>query len=626
MALIWRVHFSNFRFDFCRSAFLRISGWTAVLLLVAGIFAPARAQRRTSSAGRYSRHVLGPIEIPPSVVTSDSGAGGPGLTIIPTYDTNSGTAIDANTQKVINSVISYYNHTIQTNLTVHIYFYNTNSLDDEGESWTFTFTSGYSNYRTGLSSSSTSPDDNTALANTPSGGTNPITGSTHIYVDSAIGLAVGLNTQEQLFNFAGSPCPGFTGSGCIGIYTSLAHDALVADVEHEIDEVLGLGSTLGFQTPDNPFPEDLYRWASAGTHSFATNPDENVPCGGGTPHAFFSIDGGTTDLNEFNNCDNGGDYGDWITHYPGQVQDAFDCAPCTYAPLLVRSTEIRALDVIGYKIAFRNFAQPAVFRPSSGQWFVIPVDNPGTPVVQQWGASGDVPLRGDFDGDGIADIAVWRPSTGGWWIVPSSHPASPVTQYFGLPGDIPVPGDYDGDGITDIAVWRPSTGGWWIVPSSNPGSPIIQYWGLSGDIPVPGDYDGDRKTDVAIWRPSSGQWYVIPSGNPGTPIVQSWGLNGDMAVPGDYDGDGKTDFAVWRSGGWWIIPSSNPASPITQYWGLPGDVPVPGDYDGDGMTDTAVWRPSTGQWFVVPSANPMTPTATSWGLSGDIPVQKPVGQ
>ncbi len=308
----------------------------------------ANARIASPDQAGYSRVVLGPISPPAPLLKPQVSGSGAGLTIIPTFNAN----IDAATQTVINNAIAFYQNTFTDNITVNIEFHNMST--GLGQSVFFVFNVPYTSYRTALGANATSPDDATALANTPSGTTNPVTASSNIQVKSPNGRALGISTPEQPF---GGACPtaSFTGSGCIGLNVALANSIgpgiLMTVVEHEIDEVLGLGSALqGTTTPADPWTEDLFRWANAGHRSFATNTSTTHPCGSGTGASFFSIDGGTTDLDDFNNCNNGGDYGDWITHTPSQVQDAFINGSASPS-LSVTSPEVRALDVIGYTIA-----------------------------------------------------------------------------------------------------------------------------------------------------------------------------------------------------------------------------------------------------------------------------------
>ncbi len=258
----------------------------------------------------------------------------------------------------------------------------------------------------------------------------------------------------------------------------------------------------------------------------------------------------------------------------------------------------------------------AVWRPSTGTWRVIKSSD-GSQSTRQWGAKGDVPVSGDFDGDKRTDMVVWRPSSGTWFITKSTDGSQPANQW-GADGDIPVAGDYDGDERTDLTVWRPSTGIWWIIMSSD-GSQGTKQWGVEGDVPVPGDYDGDGRDDFAVWRPSTGTWWLSKSSD-GSHSTTQWGAAGDVPVSGDFDGDKRTDMVVWRpSSGTWYITKSSDGSQTAKQWGAKGDVPVTGDYDSDGRADFAVWRPSTGTWWIIKSSDG-SQTTKLWGVAGDIPV------
>jgi hypothetical protein len=264
-----------------------------------------------------------------------------GLVISPTFDTS--ITSDPNAAAIegtINSAIQVYENTFTDPITVAIEFHEMTS--GLGQSSTFFATGPYATYFAALQADAKSSNDATALAHLPGGLNNPVTGSPFISVKTANLRAVGININPP----AGQP-DGFIGLNTditdVGSPGTTGTYSLLAVVEHEIDEVLGLGSALPNPPAATIFPEDLFRYDASGNRSFTTNP---------SAQAFFSIDG-TTRLAQFDNQNDGGDFGDWQSNPrpPGvgpQVQDAF-ATPGASPTLGV--AELTALDVIGYDLA-----------------------------------------------------------------------------------------------------------------------------------------------------------------------------------------------------------------------------------------------------------------------------------
>lgn len=122
--------------------------------------------------------------------------------------------------------------------------------------------------------------------------------------------------------------------------------------------------------------------------------------------------------------------------------------------------------------------------------------------VFRYGSKEELPVTGDWNGDGIRNIGTFQDGT--WKLDLDGDgrlTSNDEVRKFGQPGDIPVVGDFDGDGIEQIGVFR---GGQWIVDSNSNGeldlTDKVFELGTSGDIPVVGDFDGDGIDEPAIYK------------------------------------------------------------------------------------------------------------------------------
>ena len=194
---------------------------------------------------------------------------------------------------------------------------------------------------------------------------------------------------------------------------------------------------------------------------------------------------------------------------------------------------------------------------------------------------------------------------------------------YGRSGDLPLVGDWDGDGTQTPGVVRPSTArdsNHFLLRNSD--NSVLDFWyGHAGDRILVGDWDGDGRWTPAAVR--AGVWSLRNTNSTGAADASvSFGRAGDRYLAGDWDGDGDFTPGVQRAGTFWLrnSPGSGPAE-VKVRFGRPSDHGYAGDWNGNGTWTPGVLRAGT-RWYLKDS---FSGSAASVGLAKQTPGTPVVG-
>lgn len=197
-------------------------------------------------------------------------------------------------------------------------------------------------------------------------------------------------------------------------------------------------------------------------------------------------------------------------------------------------------------------------------------------------------------------LTVWQPLTGAFHFDHDRDGTTDSTVRYGLSGDRPLLGDFDGDGVTGVGRWQSAIG---IFQLDDDRDGVTDSWvtlGDPGDVPLTGDWDGDGKDGVGIWTPATGLFQLDNDRDGRTDATVSYGNVTDLPIVGDWDGDGKDGTGIWQpsTGRFYLDNDRDGVTDATVGYGNPADIPVCGDWDGDGKDGIGVWQAASGRFHL----------------------------
>ena len=500
----------------------------------------------------------------------------------------------------VNAVAQFFQTNFSDNVTINVNVgfgeIAGQTVTALGQSLTQLGSFSYTAIKNALVADAKTGDDSTATATLSA--SSPLIGASY-WVARAEAKALGLLGASS----SSDGSIGFSSSA--GIFDYDRSDGIAAGkydffavVAHELSEVMGrqlmVGETFNGR-PNSLEPMDLFHYSAPGVRTFS-----------GTQAGYFSPDGGSTILDNFN-TNPSGDFGDWAA---SAGNDAFNAFGNPGVIANITEADLRVMDVIG--------------------WYRVVAPAPPAPTVQtgpqvHWIATADIGphpagwlpnATGDFNHDGTSDLVWYNATTGNldlWKIVNGKWSGS-VDMGTHPAGYTPsATGDFNGDGTPDVLWFDPTSGDvdiWKIANGQWAGSVDAGLHPLGWQVAGSGDFTGDGTADVLwfnpatggvdIWKISNGQWA-------GSVDVGAHPAGYTPVGTGDFDHDGTTD-VLWynpttRDVDLWKMSNGHWAGSVDIGTHPAGWVPAGiGDFNKDGTSDVLWFNAGTGDaevWQIV---------------------------
>jgi FG-GAP-like repeat/Fibronectin type III domain len=497
-----------------------------------------------------------------------------GLIINPTFDssiTNNPNALAI--QSMISRAVSIFENLVSDPITVPILFrYSASDADGSSlggalsDSISALYPIPWNTYIGALRAHATSNNDTTANASLPATALSP-----NVEPSGANGRAIGLNTP-----------PAVSANGKVGSGAGFIYDGVITlnssdpfqftrpvnsgnfdaqrSTEHEIDEVLGLGSHVN-GSGRNLEPQDLFSWSSPGTRNLTSS---------GT--RYFSINSGATDIIDFNQ-DSSGDFGDWLSPPCPQpapyVQNAFGCTGQS-SDVSASSPEGTSLDVIGYTLATSSVVRRTavldfngdgktdyvLYNAATRQTAIWYLNNNaflggayGPTLPPGWGVAGTA----DFNSDSHPDYALFNfvtHQTALWYLSGPTFLSGAYGPTLPNGWELVATADFNGDNKPDYVLYNAGTHQtaiWYLnnnaFVSGAYGPTLPAGWSVVGVA----DFDRDSHADYALFNPGTRQtaiWYLSGAtfirGAYGPTLPSGWAL----VATADFNGDGHPDYVL----------------------------------------------------------------------------------